>query len=46
MLEGNELDTARFNLEELKLQMFCEEQLVMKTEKGEQFVWYYDEAFK
>jgi hypothetical protein len=46
VLEGDELDAAKFNYEELKLQMFCEEQLVMKTEKGEQFVWYYDEAFK
>ena len=41
-MPGKEGELERADIE---LAQFCEEQMVMKTEKGEQFVWFYNEQF-
>ena len=40
--DAKEEDVLAFK--EAELGQLCEEQMVMKTEKGEQFVWFYNEA--
>ena len=42
-VDAKEKDIIEYK--EAEVGKFVEEQLVMKTEKGEQFIWFYNEAF-